>query len=90
MNGGSWCRRRFHVWLVRGGVYDSRGLGDLIESRFGVRYHRHNVPRLLHELGFSVQRPRKRLARADVAAQATWLRKTFLAIKKKLAPAAGS
>ena len=65
-------------------------VGDLIEQRFGVRYHKHNVPRLLHELDFSIQRPRKRLARADAAAQATWFRKTFPAIKKKRSRAAGS
>jgi len=28
-------------------------------------YHNHHIPRLLHQLDFSVQRPRKRLARAD-------------------------
>lgn len=65
------------------GVWTGPMVGDLIENRFGVRYHKHNVPRLLHELGFSVQRPRKRLARADVAAQAFWFRRTFPAIKKK-------
>jgi transposase len=72
------------------GVWTGPMIGDLIERRFGVRYHKHNVPRLLHELGFSVQRPRKRLARADVEAQAFWFRKTFPAIKKKPSPAAGS
>jgi len=72
------------------GVWTGPMIGDLIESRFGVRYHKHNVPRLLHELGFSIQRPRKRLARADVAAQATWFRETFPAIKKKRSPAADS
>ena len=42
-------------------------IGDLIEERFGIRYHNHHVPRLLHQLGFSVQRPRKRLASASSA-----------------------
>lgn len=65
------------------GVWTGPMIGDLIEQRFGVRYHNHHVPRVLNELGFSVQRPRKRLARADAEAQATWLRKTFPAIKKK-------
>jgi transposase len=72
------------------GVWTGPMIGDLVERQFGVRYHKHNVPRLLHELGFSVQRPRKRLARADVVAQATWFRKTFPAIKKKPSPAADS
>jgi transposase len=65
------------------GVWTGPMVGDLIERKYGVRYHKHNVPRLLHSLGFSLQRPRKRLARADAEKQATWLRKTFPAIKKK-------
>lgn len=72
------------------GVWTGPMVGDLIEQRFGVRYHKHNIPRLLHELGFSLQRPRKRLARADLAAQATWVRETLPAIKKKRTPAAAS
>jgi transposase len=65
------------------GVWTGPMIGDLIEERFGVRYHNHHVPRLLHQLKFSVQRPRKRLARADLARQATWLRESLPRIKKK-------
>ena len=65
------------------GVWTGPMIGDLIAQRFGVRYHNHHVPRLLHELGFSVQRPRRRLARADAAAQAAWLREKLPRIKKK-------
>lgn len=65
------------------GVWTGPMIGDVIEREFGVRYHNHHVPRLLHQLGFSVQRPRKRLARADAEAQANWLRKRLPAIKKK-------
>lgn len=65
------------------GVWTGPMIGDVIEQRFGVRYHNHHVPRVLHELGFSVQRPRKRLARADAKAQAVWLRERLPAIKKK-------
>lgn len=72
------------------GVWTGRMIGDLIEQRFGVRYHNHCVPRLLNELGFSLQRPRKRLARADAEKQATWIRKTFPAIKKKPSRAGAS
>jgi len=72
------------------GVWTGPMIGDLIARRFGVRYHKHNVPRLLHELGFSVQRPRKRLARADAQLQAIWLREKLPAIKKKPARVAGS
>ena len=72
------------------GVWTGPMIGDLIEQRFGVRYHNHHVPRLLHQLRFSVQRPRKRLARADLARQATWLRDTLPRIKKKRGSAEGS
>lgn len=68
------------------GVWTGPMIGDLIEQRFGVRYHNHHIPRMLNQLGFSVQRPRKRLASADVDAQATWLRRTFPSIKKKRPP----
>lgn len=72
------------------GVWTGPMIGDLIAARFGVRYHNHTVPRLLHHLGFSVQRPRKRLAKANKAAQAYWLRKRLPAIKKKPPPVAAS
>lgn len=65
-----------------GGIWTGPRIGDLIARRFRVRYHNHHVPRLLHHLGFSVQRPRKRLARADREAQETWLKKRLPAIKK--------
>ena len=72
------------------GVWTGPMIGDLIEQRFGVRYHTHYVPELLHQLGFSVQRPRKRLARADAEAQEYWMRVRLPAIKKKPARAAAS
>jgi hypothetical protein len=72
------------------GVWTGPMIGDLIHERFGVRYHNHHIPRLLHQLRFSVQRPRKRLARADLARQATWLRETLPRIKKKRASAEAS
>ncbi len=42
-----------------------KALAVVTRQRFGVSYHPQSVARLLHELGFSVQRPRKRLSRAD-------------------------
>jgi len=66
------------------GMWTGPVIAQLIRDRFGVSYHNHHVPRLLHQLGFSVQRPRKRLAKADKDAQATWLRERLPAIKKSL------
>jgi transposase len=65
------------------GVWTGPMIRDWIESHFKVKYHVQHIPRLLHDLGFSVQRPRKRLARADAQAQAVWLNERLPAIKKK-------
>jgi transposase len=70
------------------GMWTGPMIGNFIRRHFGVRYHNHHIPRLLGWMGFSVQRPRKRLARADAEAQAVWLRRRLPAIKKKHAPAA--
>jgi transposase len=69
------------------GVWTLAFMRDWIEGRFGILYHISHVARLLHQLGFSVQRPRKRLARADTEAQARWINERFPAIKKKQPPA---
>lgn len=65
------------------GMWTGPMVGDWIREHFGVSYHNQHIPRLLHLLGFSVQRPRKRLARADVDAQATWVNERLPEIKKK-------
>jgi transposase len=65
------------------GLWTGPMLRDWIQSRFNVTYHVQHIPRLLHDLGFSVQRPRKRLARADLQAQAAWLEERLPGIKKK-------
>jgi transposase len=72
------------------GVWTGALVGQWIERQFGVQYHPQHIPRLLHQLGFSVQRPRKRLARADLEKQAAWLRTTLPAIKKRPPHAAAS
>ena len=69
------------------GMWTGPMIGDWIRRTYGVKYHNHHIPRLLHKLGFSVQRPRKRLCRADKERQEHWLRKKFPAIKKKPPPA---
>lgn len=72
------------------GLWTGPMVGELIRRRFGVSYHNHYIPRLLHQLGFSVQRPRKRLAKADAERQAVWLKQTFPAIKKSRCVPRGS
>lgn len=64
------------------GVWTARMVAELIRDRFAVGYSWKYVPELLHKLRFSVQRPRKRLSRADHEAQEFWLRATFPKLKK--------
>jgi transposase len=65
------------------GVWTSPMIAWVIEEEFGVAYHPGHVRKLLHVLDFSVQRPRRVLARADVAAQDRWHRRIYPQIKKK-------
>lgn len=65
------------------GVWTARMIGALIEEQFGVAYNWKYVPELLHTLGFSVQRPRRRLSQANLEAQEFWLRHTLPRLKKR-------
>jgi len=58
-------------------------IGRVVEDEFGVVFHPGHVRKLLAAIGFSVQRPRRLLARADATAQARWRRRTYPNIKKK-------
>ncbi len=65
------------------GVWTSPMIAWVIEEEFGVAYHPGHVRRLLHALDFSVQRPRRVLARANLAEQDRWHRRIYPQIKKK-------
>jgi len=65
------------------GVWTSPMVTRVIEDEFSISYHPAHVSRILHELGFSVQRPRKTLAQADKGAQDRWARYKYPNIKKK-------
>ena len=65
------------------GVWTSPMIGWVIGEEFGVHYHPGHVRKLLHDWGYSVQRPRRVLARADAAQQDRWHRRTYPNLKKK-------
>jgi hypothetical protein len=52
-------------------------LNRVIAEEFGCHYHPGHVRKLLHEIGFSVQRPKRMLARANPAEQDKWHRYTY-------------
>jgi len=68
------------------GVWTSPMVARVIEEEFSITYHPAHVSRLLHVLGFSVQRPKKLLAQADQVAQSRWIRYKYPNIKKKPRP----
>ena len=64
------------------GVWTSPMIARVVEQEFGVSYHPGHVRRLLRQLGFSVQRPRRALARANPEKQDRWHRYTYPNAKK--------
>ena len=64
------------------GVWTSPMIARVIEEEFGVRYHPGHVRKILKALDFSVQRPRRQLAKADRAEQDRWQRYTYPRLKK--------
>ena len=65
------------------GVWTCPMVARVIEEEFLVSYHSAHVSRILHDLRFSVQRPKKILARADKTLQSKWVRYRYPDIKKK-------
>lgn len=65
------------------GVWTSPMIARVIQEEFSVTYHPGHVRKVLHQIGFSVQRPRRVLVRADPAEQDRWHRRTFPNLKKK-------
>jgi putative transposase len=55
---------------------------DLIERLFDVAYHPEYVPRLLHGLGWSPQKPKQQARERNAAALARWRHEDWPRIKK--------
>lgn len=67
------------------GVWTSPMITRVIQEEFNQEYHHGHVRKLLAWLGFSVQRPKRLLAKADIQLQNKWRRYTYPNIKKKRA-----
>ena len=68
------------------GVWNAPMIGRVITEEFDIEYTSRHVRRVLEELGFSVQRPKRVLARANLAEQKRWRRYTYPSLKKKRRP----
>jgi transposase len=83
--------RRLPRMLLRGALawgyatelWTTSRIAEVIRREFGVRFHRAQVGRLLHKLGWSCQKPERRALERDEAAIAHWRRYRWVAIKKK-------
>ena len=65
------------------GVWTSVMIARVIIEEFSVSYHPGHVRKILYEMDFSVQRPKRLLANADPIKQEKWRRYTYPNIKKK-------
>jgi len=70
-------------WGFLSGVWSAPMVARVISEEFGIDYTARHVRRLLHDWGFSVQRPRRKLKRADPLEQNRWRRYTYPRLKKK-------
>jgi transposase len=57
-------------------------VAELIEQRFGVQYHVDHIGRLLHDLGWSPQKPTRRALERDEEKIRNWIREDWQRVKK--------
>ncbi len=58
-------------------------VAQLVRKRFGVKHHPDHLGRILHDLGFSPQKPRQVAREQDPEAVARWRKQDWPRIKKK-------
>ena len=63
-------------------LWTGRRVVEVIRRTFGVSYHPHHVPRILHELGWSCQKPQRKARERDEQAIGRWLKRDWARIKK--------
>jgi transposase len=63
-------------------LWTTQRIAELIEKKFGIRYHRDHVGRLMHEMGWSHQKPERRAIERNEEAIEQWKQKEWPRIKK--------
>lgn len=84
-------RERLYELLKRGAIaagfqtelWTGKRVAWLIKKEFGVRYHHQYVPTLLHDIGFTLQKPARVARERDEKKIRAWVTRTWPAIKKK-------
>jgi transposase len=82
--------RGAEAYGFRGQVWTCKRVGEAIRRTFGVTYDPSHIARLLHRLGYSVQRPIQRAAQRDEAAIRGWWEQRWPALKKRRPTRAGA
>ncbi len=63
-------------------LWTTQRIADLIEHHLGVKYHRNHVGKLLHQIGWSHQKPERRAIERNETAIAEWKRSVWPRVKK--------
>ena len=63
-------------------LWTTQRIVEVIERHLRVRYHRNHVGKLLHQLGWSHQKPERRALERDVVAIAEWKQSIWPRVKK--------
>lgn len=63
-------------------LWTTARIAEVIADRFGITYHRDHVGRLLHQLGWTPQKPERRALQRNEPAIAAWKRREWPRLKK--------
>ncbi len=85
-------RRRLVALLLEGPIaqgyrtnlWTTSRIAEVIRRKFGVRYHRAHVGRLMHSLRWSPQKPERRALERDEKKIERWKEKDWARVKKTL------
>lgn len=83
-------RQRLREILLRGplaagfstDLWTCRRVAQVVQREFGISYHPDHLGRILHDLGFSPQKPQRRARERDEEAIARWRKQDWPRIKK--------
>ena len=64
-------------------LWTTRRIAELIENKFGVKYHRDHIGRLMHSLSWSHQKPERRAIECNEKEIERWKREDWPRIKKR-------
>lgn len=63
-------------------LWTTQKIADVIERNLGVRYHHNHVGKLLHQIGWSHQKPERRAIERSESAIEDWKRTVWPTVKK--------